>query len=94
MGKLNEDAKKVLGNIDLMILAIKGKGGYKDRKMFRLSDVEFDKFFLESINKFQIIAVGIVVAEAMLQEPAPSIHARWSEYLQRRAECMAQLGKK
>ena len=94
MGGELQDAKKVLGNIELMILAIKGKGGYKDRKMFRLSDVEFDKYFLECTDKFRIIAVGIVVAEAMLQEPAPSIHPRWDEYIKRRAECMGELGKK
>lgn len=91
---IQDDAKRVMKNMDVMVMAIKGKGGYKDRKMFRLSDVEFDKFFLECINKFQIIAVGIVVAEAMLQEPAPSIHPRWEEYMQRRAECMKELDRK
>ena len=91
---MREDAAKVLGNIDLMILAIKGKGGYKNRKLFRLSDLEFDKFYLEATNKFRIIAVGIVVAEAMLLERSPSVHPRWDEYLRRRAECMAELGSK
>jgi len=27
-------------------------------------------------------------------EPTPSIHPRWDEYIKRRVECMAQMGKK
>ena len=94
MGGELRDAKKVLKNLDVMILAVKGKGGYKDRKMFRVSDLEFDQFFTKCVADFRAVFINIVVAEAMLQEPAPSIHVRWEEYLQRRAECMAQLGKK
>lgn len=92
--KMQEDAKKVLGNIELMILAIKATGGYKTRKRFRLSEREIDKLCATGEPAIRKTAVSLVVAETMLQEPAPSIHPRWDEYLRRRAECMAELGKK
>jgi len=89
-----QDAKKVLKDLDVMILAVKGKGRYNDRKMFRLSDLEFDQLFSKCVTDFQRVFVNIAVAEAMLREPAPSLHARWDEYQRRRTECMAELGKK
>jgi len=91
---IHEDAEKVLGNIDIMILAIKATGGYKMRKRFRLSDREIDKLCATSEPAIRQMAVSLIVAEAMLQESPPSIHPRGEEYLQRRAECMAELVKK
>jgi len=88
------DAKKVLSNLDNMILAIKATGGYKERKKLRLSDREIDRLCTTSEQAIRKTAVYLVVAEEMLQEPAPSIHSRWEEYQRRRAECMTQLGKK
>ena len=94
MGGELQDAKKVLKNLDVMILAIKATGGYKMRKMFRLSDREIDRLCTTSEPAIRKMVVSLVVAEAMLQEPAPSIHPRWDEYLRRRAACMKELGKK
>lgn len=94
MGKVHEDAKKVLKNLDVMILGIKAKGGYKERKQFQMSDRELDLFLADCEDRLRKIVVHLVVAETMMQEPAPSIHSRWEEYARRRTECMAQLGKK
>jgi len=94
MGKERlRDAKKVLSNLDNIILAIKATGGYKMRKRFRLSDHEIDKLCATSEPAIRKMAVSLVVAKAMLQEPAPSIHSRWEEYQRRRAEHMAELEK-
>ena len=84
--------QKALENVDIMILAIKATGGYKVRKRFRLSDREIDRLCTTSEAAMRGMAVYLVVAEEMLQEPAPSIHPRWEEYQRRRAEYMAELG--
>jgi len=90
----SRDAKKVLSNLDNMILAIKATGGYKERKKFRLSDREIDRLCAGSEPAIRETAVSLVVAEEMLREPAPSIHSRWDEYQRRRAAYMAELGTK
>ena len=94
MGGELQDAKKVLKNLDVMILAIKATGGYKFRQRFQLPDREIDKLCVQSEPAIRKMVVSLIVAEAMLQERAPSIHPRWEEYLQRRMDCMAELGKK
>ena len=93
-GELQKELEKVLNGLDRIILGIKAKGGYKERKQFQMSDRELDLFLADCEDRLRKIVVHLVVAEAMLQESAPSIHPRGEEYLQRRAECMAQLGKK
>ena len=93
MGGELRDAKKVLGNIDLMILAIKATGGWKERKKFRLSEHEIDQLCAASEPKIRRMAFNLIVAEAMLEEPAPSIHPRWDEYQQRQADMLRELGK-
>ena len=90
----SRDAKKVLSNLDNMILAIKATGGYKERKKLHLTDLEIDKLCANSEPSIRKMAISLVVAEDMLQEPAPSIHSRWEEYERRRGECMEELGKK
>ena len=92
-GELQKDIKKALGNIDRMILAIKATGGYKERKKFRLSDREINRLCTTSEPAIRKMAVSLVVADAMLRTPAPSIHSRWDEYQRRRAEHMAELEK-
>ena len=94
MGGELQDAKKVLANIDLMILAIKATGGYKVRKTFRLSDHEIDKLCVRSEPAVRRMAVNLLIAEAMLEEPAPSIHNRWEEYQRRQADMLRELGTK
>ena len=94
MGGELRDAKKVLKKLDNMILAIKATGGYKERKKFRLSDHEIDRLCTTSEPAIRKTAVYLVVAEEMLQEPAPSIHSRWEEYQRRRAEYIAELEMK
>jgi hypothetical protein len=94
MGGELQNAKKILKNLDVMILAIKATGGYKFRQRFQLSDRKIDQLCATSEPAIRKMVVSLIVAEAMLQEPAPSIHPRRDEYIQRRAECMAQLGKK
>lgn len=93
MKKELRDVKKVLKSLDVMLLAVRGKGGYKYRQQFRLSDVEFEQFFTKCVADFRTVFINIAVAEAMLQEPAPSIHPRWEEYQQRRKDVDAELGK-
>ena len=92
-GELQKELEKVLGKVDVMILAIKATGGYKMRKRFRLSDREIDKLCAASEPAIRTMAASLVVAETMLQEPAPSIHPRGEEYLQRRADAMVELKK-
>jgi hypothetical protein len=93
-GELQVQLQKTLENVGIMILAIKAMGGYKVRKRFRLSDREIDQLCVTSEPAIRMMAVSLVVAEAMLQEPAPSIHPRWDEYQRRRGEALAGLGKK
>ena len=93
-GERLRDAKKVLSNLDNMILAIKATGGYKERKKFRFSDREIDRLCANSEPAIRKTAIYLVVAEAMLQEPGPSIHSRWEEYQRRRAEYIAELEMK
>jgi len=93
-GELQKDLAKLMSGLDRIILGIKAKGGWKERKQCRMSDRELDLFLADCENRLRKMVIGLVVAETMLQEPAPSVHARWDEYIRRRAECMAQLGKK
>ena len=92
--ELQKDVKKALNRLDDMILAIKATGGYKMRKKFRLSDHEIDKLCVQSEPAIRRMAINLMVAEAMLQEPAPSVHPRWWEYQQRQADMLGELGKK
>ena len=86
-----KDAKIILANVNNMILVIKGKGGYKVRQLYPVTDLEFDEFYKQTVGTLQRISVGIVVAERMLKEPAPSIHDRWDEYLRWLDEVMVEL---
>jgi len=88
-----QTAKQTLKNLDLMLLAIKATGGYKVRKNIPLSERRIDRLCEESEPKIRLMAIFLIVAETMLQEPAPSIHPRWKEYVRRRAECMMELEK-
>lgn len=83
---LQTTIEKVLKDTDIMILACKAKGGYKFRQRFRCSDVELRKLLEIAENHIRVMAISLVVAEAMLREPAPSIHPRWDEYVKRRTE--------
>ena len=94
MKKELRDAKKVLKNLEVMLLAVRGKGGHKDRKLFRLSDLEFEQYHTKCVADFRRVFINIVVAESMLQEPPPSLHSRWEEYQQRCKDVVAELGKK
>ena len=93
-GELRKDLNKVLNGLDRIILGIKAKGGYKERKHFQMSDRELDLFLEKCEGRLRKMFVYLVVAEAMLQEPAPSIHPRWEEYERRRAELVVELGKR
>ena len=92
MGGELQDAKKVLKNIDTMILAIKATGGWKERKRFRLSKHEIDQLCTTSEPKIRRMAINLLTAEAMLQEPAPSLHSRWDEYQRRQMDILVELG--
>ena len=91
---MQKDLEKVMNGLDRIILGIKAKGGWKERKQFQMSERELDLFLKKCEGRLRKMAVYLVVAETMLQEPAPSIHSRWEEYQMRRAECMAELKKK
>ena len=94
MGGELQTVMQVLKKLDQMLLAIKATGGYKVRKNIPLSEHRINKLCEESEPKIRLMAISLVVAETMLHEPAPSIHPRWDEYQRRRAECMAELGKR
>jgi len=93
-GELQKDVKDILKHVDLMILAIKATGGYKERKKFRLSEREIDLLCSGSEPAIRGMAVRLMIAEAMLRTPAPSIHSRWEEYERRRTDMLGELGKK
>jgi len=92
-GELQNDLEKVLNGLDHIILGIKAKGGYKERKRFQMSDRELDLFLADCESRLRMAVVSLMVAETMLREPAPSIHPRWDEYQRRYRECMAELRK-
>jgi len=93
-GDLQKNVEKVLNRLDRIILGIKAKGGYKYREYFKLSDHELDLFLANCEKQIRIMAISLVIAEAMLREPPPSIHPRWEEYLKRRAAIVAEMAKK
>jgi len=92
--ELQKDVKKILDNVEIMILAIKATGGYKVRKQFKIPDIQINRLCAESEPKIRLMAIFLTVAETMLQEPTPSIHPRWNEYVRRRKECMMELEKR
>ena len=92
--ELQKNLEKVLDGLDRIILGIMAKGGYKYRNCFQLSDRELDLFLAECEKRLRMMAVSLVVAEAMLREPPPSIHPRWDEYVKRRTDCVTELGRK
>ena len=51
---------------------------------------------IQAERETAIVKNGKTAIRAKLRavEPAPSIHPRWDEYIKRRAECMAELGRK
>jgi hypothetical protein len=83
-GELQKEVRKILENVELMILAIKATGGYKVRKQFKIPDIQIDRLCAESEPMIREMAIRLVIAEEMLREPAPSIHPRWEEYMRRR----------
>ena len=91
---MHKDLAKIMSGLDRIILGIKAKGGWKERKQFQMSERELDLFLEKCEGRLRKMAVYLVVAETMLQEPAPSIHTRWEEYIKRRGECMVELRKK
>lgn len=93
-GELNRDAKKVLENIEQLILAEKARGGYKYRQQIRLSNQELDDFIDRMESGLRMMAISLIVAEQMLQETKPAYqayHNRWVEYVRRRSECSARI---
>jgi len=94
MGKdLQKDLEKVLAGLDRTIKGIKAKGGYKYREEFQLSDHELDLFLAKCEQRLRIMAISLIVTEAMLREPPPSIHPRWDEYIRRRADYIPEATK-
>ena len=85
------DLQKVLNGLDSIILAIKAKGGYKFRQRFRVSDKEIDLYLADCEGRLRMMVISLLVAEEMLQEPAPSIHPRWDEYEERRKDKVEEL---
>ncbi len=95
MNKKEEKIKlqKMLKYLDTRILAIKAAGGYKYRSNFKLSDLEFEQFYTETIGKLQLMVVSLIIAEQMFSEAAPSIHPRVEEYTRRVREAVKDLGE-
>ncbi len=88
------EQQKMLKHLDTRLLAIKAAGGFRYRARFKLTDLEFDQFYTETIGKFQLMVISLTIAEQMLSEPAPSIHPRVEEYNHRVREAVEELGKK
>lgn len=89
---LKKTINKLEKSIDEQIVIIKGRGGFRYRAKFRLSDIEFDKLYTEAVSKMHILGIGIAVAEQMMTEHAPSIHPRWDEYKRRVSEAVEEVG--
>ena len=87
------DLQKVLNGLNNIILGIKAKGGYRFRQQFQVSDRELDVFLADCEGRLRMSVISLLVAEEMLQEPAPSVHSRWDEYQRRRADVVAELEK-
>ncbi|GAG32469.1 unnamed protein product [marine sediment metagenome] len=85
------DLQKVMSGLDNIILAIKAKGGYKFRQRFQASDKELDLFLADCEGRLRMMVISLLVAEQMLQEPAPSAHPRWDEYEGRRKDVVEEL---
>ncbi len=85
--------QKMLQDLKNRILAVKAAGGFRYRARFKLTDLEFDQFYTETIGKFHLMVISLMVAEQMLSEPAPSIHPRAEEYNRRVREAVEELGK-
>ena len=95
MGGELQELKKYLKKTYIDICAIKAKGGHVPwRELFRMTDKELNVFELQAEDRFRTVVLNLYVAEAMLQEPAPSIHPRWEEYQQRQAEAVKESMKK
>lgn len=92
MNELLSDVRRALQSMDLTILAVKAKGGYKHRREIRLSDRELEELEDDCERRLRLLAVAHILAKRMLREPAPSIHARWNEYQARYAELVDELG--
>jgi hypothetical protein len=92
--KLETKIKRTLKDADMLILACKAKGGYKFRQRFQCTDLELEKILAGAEKRIRTMAVSLAVAEAMLQEPPPSFHPRWEEYIRRRADMVAEMVKK
>ena len=87
------DLQKVMSGLNNIILGIKARGGYKFRQQFQVSDRELDVFLADCEGRLRMSVISLLVAEQMLQEPAPSAHSRWDEYQSRRADVVAGLEK-
>ena len=85
------DLQKVMSGLENIILAIKAKGGYKFRQRFQASDRELDLFLADCEGRLRMMVISLLVAEAMLQELAPSAHPRWDEYEARRKDKVEEL---
>jgi hypothetical protein len=86
---------RIVRGVDALILAVKASGGYKYRAMMQMQDgQELDTFITQAEVRLRFMAHSLAVAEAMLREPAPSIHPRWEEYQRRQAEALQEMMKK
>lgn len=93
-----------LNNLDMALVAIRATGGYRFRKQIPLSEEKIDKWVDHAIKALQEMSVNLLVAEALLEEPPPSILAyifrkenrrpHWDIYRQRRGQYLTVLRKK
>ena len=91
--KMKRDIRKIHKNMEELILVVRASGGWKQRQHIRLSDRELEMALEDCDLRLHTMAVHLLVAEAMLHEPPPSLHPRWEEYHQRRIEAAAELVK-
>ncbi len=91
MSKDEMPAKRLLEWTENLILIVKATGGYKVRSQIKLSDLELQQLMPLAEKDLRRLAVRVAVAERMLGEPPPSIHARWDEYQQRQQDALKAL---
>ena len=91
--KMQRDIRKVHKNMEELILVVRASGGWKHRQKIRLSDCEIERALEDCDRRLHTMAVHLLVAESMLQEPPPSLHSRWEEYQQRCKDVAAELGR-
>ena len=72
-GELQKDLAKIMNGLDHIILGIKAKGGYKERKRFQMSDRELDLFLADCERRLRMMVISLVMLCSGETEPEQQI---------------------